>query len=410
MAGIKTIILGCFLLFFAEKSISQDTTIQLISKMDFQPNYELWDGNQTLLMGYTELLGDTIDLPSPTIVLNEGDSVELKLRNMSQPPAHTIHLHGLDVDQMNDGVPHLSFIVSHGETKSYFFKAPHPGTYIYHCHVFSTLHVQGGMYGLLIVKPSNGSNTTWDGGYSYDREYSWLSSEIDTIWHEPLTINHPYDSTQATYSIPDFNPQYFLINGKSEQQLYNPSIQIDADANEVLYLRLANIGFYGTEYIFPAELNATIISGDGRPLPSEEISDTLKVFPGERYGVLLRPTALFNDSVQVNYFNLNTGLSENQQKIAVNVNGFLQNIDTDLDEEFIVYPNPAKELIYIQTGLNESETVDIQLISMEGKISFSSKNKGNQLKISTLNIENGLYIIQIAHKKGLLTKKIIIHH
>ena len=43
-----------------------DTSITVVSKIDFQPQYELHDGNEILLMGYTASIGGAIDLPSPT--------------------------------------------------------------------------------------------------------------------------------------------------------------------------------------------------------------------------------------------------------------------------------------------------------------------------------------------------------
>ena len=114
----------------------------------------LHDGNITDIFGFAETLGESISLPGPTINITEGDSVQIDFWNVSQGAPHTIHLHGLDVNQENDGVPALSYEVHHMDHGYYKFKAPHPGTYIYHCHVVSTIHVQAGMYGVIIVKPS----------------------------------------------------------------------------------------------------------------------------------------------------------------------------------------------------------------------------------------------------------------
>ena len=105
-----------------------DSVLTLISKIDFQPSHELHDGNQILLMGYSSTIGGSLNLPSPTLEFKENDSIQLDMWNLSQGPPHTIHLHGLDVDQENDGVPALSFSVAHDDTGSYMFKAPHPGT------------------------------------------------------------------------------------------------------------------------------------------------------------------------------------------------------------------------------------------------------------------------------------------
>ncbi|NRA13026.1 MAG: multicopper oxidase domain-containing protein, partial [Crocinitomicaceae bacterium] len=209
----------CFVSFSGFGQI--DTSVTIISKIDFLPQYELHDQNEILLMGFSVNIGGGLNLPSPTLEFVENDSVELNLWNLSQGPPHTIHLHGLDVDQQNDGVPMLSWEVEHDDTGSYYFQAPHPGTYLYHCHETSVLHVQAGMYGMVIVRPQSADTLTWESGYSFHSERAWLASEIDTNWHNDSIIHHPHDTTATTHLILDYEPQHFLINGKSEQQLLN---------------------------------------------------------------------------------------------------------------------------------------------------------------------------------------------
>jgi len=365
----------------------QKVSTQLFSKMDFVPQFTLWDGNITMLMGFTSLMGTPIDIPGPTLIYTEGDSVELKLRNMSQSASHTIHLHGLDVNQQNDGVPHLSFEVGHNETESYFFKAPHPGTYLYHCHVTSSLHVQAGMYGMLIVKPQN-INETWDGGFTFDKEYAWMTSEIDTVWHTDSIINHPHDTTTMMRLLPDYNPQYFFVNGRSENQLSDSlnNIYISATANETVLLRLANIGYYGNRFIFPNQLNAKIISSDGRPLPNIEISDTLEILPGERYQLLLQSTIEFIDSITIQYFNLNSQIVENTQNVPIEISGFASVFTENLNE-INVYPNPVTDFLYFQYYVKQ-----IDIYNINGSLIYSVNNS-NQVYVS--HLEKGIYFVKL---------------
>ena len=315
-----------------------DTTVMLISKVDFQEQYELHDGNLIHLMGYTQTLSAPINIPAPTLIFEEGDSVNLNMWNLSQGAPHTIHLHGLDVDQANDGVPHLSFEVVHDDTGSYYFEAPHPGTYLYHCHVTSVLHVQGGMYGLLIVKPKSDPNLTWENGYNFDSEHAWLMSEVDTNWHHDSIVNHPHDPQAMTHTILDYNPQHFLVNGKSETQLSSQAIT--ASVGEKVYMRLANIGYYANHVIFPSGMNAHVIASDGRPLPNPFNSDTVEVYPGERFGVMLEADSEFTDVIQVDYVNLNTQLLENSQEVDLTISGFIGLNELE-DQEHWAFPNPA---------------------------------------------------------------------
>ena len=365
----------------------QMTTTNIFSKMDMGPQHVLWDGTNTMLMGFTSLMMTPIDIPGPTLVYTEGDSVELKLRNMSQSASHTIHLHGLDVDQWNDGVPHLSWEVGHNDTESYYFKAPHPGTYLYHCHVTSSLHVQAGMYGMLIIKPQN-ANETWDGGFTFSKEYAWMTSEIDTIWHTDSIINAPHDTTTIMRILPDYNPQYFFVNGRSEHQLLDTNVAaITAKANETVLLRLANIGYFGNRFIFPTQLNVTIISSDGRPLPNVESSDTLEILPGERYQVLLQSTIEFTDSISVDYFNLNTQNIANIQMIPVNVSGFVS-VDEVFANQVTIYPNPVSNILYFT-----KKAIFVAVFDISGKLVLSENNNINTIDVSSL--DKGIYFIDL---------------
>ncbi|PCI97260.1 MAG: hypothetical protein COB15_08030 [Flavobacteriales bacterium] len=375
---------------------------RVISKVDLSPQYQLYDGNLVSLMGYTKLIGGAINIPAPTLYYNEGDSVNLKLWNLSQNAPHTIHLHGLDVDQQNDGVPSLSWQVHHNETKTYEFIAPHPGTYIYHCHVVTPIHLQGGMYGMLIVLPADSSKTTWTGGYSYDKDYSWMTSELDTNWHSDTLFNHEHDTNAAIMimEVPDYEPQYFLINGKSEQQLNDTTISISENTNDVIYLRLANIGYYGNKFTFPSSLNAKIISSDGRPLPSVEISDTLLITPGERYGVLLEGNTDFMDSIQIDYFNLNSAVVINSQYINVTIqNSIGINEFNTQESQFKLHPNPVKEKLFID--LKESEKgISAYIYNVEGAIIKIIQNLQSNETINFIDIPNGIYFIQFINQKG----------
>ena len=388
---------------------AQVVTTKIYSKVDIAPQYQLWDGSKTMLMGYTSLIGAKIKLPSPVLIYNEGDSVELRFKNFSQGAPHTIHLHGLDVNQRNDGVPSLSFDVPHDSTRSYYFRAPHPGTYLYHCHVVSSLHVQAGMYGLLIVKPKGGGNTTWTGGLPYHKEYAWLMSEVDTIWHNDTIINHPHDPKATKHHIQDYYPQYFLVNGKSEQQLNDTTIAIKAMANESIYLRLANIGYYGNRVILPSGLKANTISSDGRPLPLKETTDTVIILPGERFSVMLNPTTEFKDSIKIEYFDLNTQIVKNVQKVAVSIAGYLLTKGKKYGGRINVFPNPAKNIVILD--LPEKQNIKaITVLDAIGKRVYYNTNVSHKITINVNNWNNGIYHIQAYSDDGVYIHKLIIIH
>ncbi|XOV65830.1 MAG: multicopper oxidase domain-containing protein [Fluviicola sp.] len=380
----RNILAGLVLTLLLNPAFGQmDTTLQLISKVDFQEQYELHDGNLIHLMGFAQLISAPLNIPAPTLVFEEGDSVNLSLWNLSQGAPHTIHLHGLDVNQENDGVPSLSFEIPHDSTANYYFKAPHPGTYIYHCHVTSVIHVQGGMYGLLIVKPKSNPNLTWENGYEFDSEHAWMMSEVDTIWHHDSIVNHPYDPNNMLHTVPDYFPQHYLINGKSETQL--DATPITASVGEKVYFRLANIGYYANEVIFPSGMNAQIIASDGRPLPSPFNSDTIDVYPGERFGVMLEADSEFNDIIQVNFVNLNTQEIESTQEVDLTITGFI-GLDEQSFTDQSAYPNPASTTVQLPYHGNW------KVYDLSGR--QVAVLNSNEVEYDISEIPNGTYLLQ----------------
>lgn len=111
-------------------------------------------------------------IPGPTIVINEGDEVEITLRHVFDPGDSTtldqvsVHVHGVHYDILSDGTIEFINLVedeSATPTMSYTYRwiaAPGTaGTWAYHDHNMITLNgaEDRGLYGTLIV--NNGSQT-----------------------------------------------------------------------------------------------------------------------------------------------------------------------------------------------------------------------------------------------------------
>lgn len=411
--------LNYFLVFFSlflhsTLSAQQNVDVLLIARNTGEKIVA--NGDTIRIFGFAQSLGAQPGVPGPTLTVNEGDSVHIDLWNVSQGAPHTIHLHGLDVDQQNDGVPHLSFDVGHMDHGFYHFKAPHAGTYLYHCHVASTIHVQAGMYGLIIVRPPNGGNTTWDGGIAYTEEHSYFLSEIDTLWHQDSVLLHEHDTSIVIHQvqIPKFDPQYFLINGWSDQQLVDEGVEFNSSVNQVDYVRLANIGYCGTRIIFPAGLNARIVDSDGRPLAPEEISDTVYVYPGERYGVITEAGAEFQGQIAFEYIDLNTMQTKDTQYVPVNISGFAD-LETLISNDFAIAfsPNPFSDNAEVNFTLAAPQNGSLQIVDMNGRVvvHFPTEffDKGSQsIYLETSALKSGSYILQMnLEMQGTVRKKIV---
>ncbi len=133
--------------------------------------------------------------PGPTIVLDEGDEFYLNLTNVGMVirpdlfDPHTVHWHGFpEAASIFDGVPEESIAIKAGATLTYYFNVVEPGTYLYHCHVEATEHMQMGMLANLYVRPAQ--NRLPDG----------------TVLQRPgSTLTH-------THANPDYDPDRNLDN------------------------------------------------------------------------------------------------------------------------------------------------------------------------------------------------------
>jgi len=198
-------------------------------------------------IGLEEQLAGNAQFPAPLIYASVGDVVEIRLKNLgvaANPNApndpHSIHLHGLDVDAANDGVPETSVGAvpanstdpGAGNVIVYMFTPTHAGTYMYHCHQEADIHVNMGMYGALVVYnpqdpaaavgPGGGAGGTL-GGFQYDKDYVMLVSEMDVRGHADeegtygnLVPANSWDPVPYNWAL--YQPQYWFINGLSFPQ------------------------------------------------------------------------------------------------------------------------------------------------------------------------------------------------
>jgi FtsP/CotA-like multicopper oxidase with cupredoxin domain len=104
--------------------------------------------------------------PAPSIAVNEGDEFYLTLTNVGmliRPDLfdpHTVHFHGFPQSStVFDGLPESGISINMGATLTYYYNLVEPGTYMYHCHVEATEHMQMGMLGNLYVRAAQ----SWDG-------------------------------------------------------------------------------------------------------------------------------------------------------------------------------------------------------------------------------------------------------
>ena len=249
----------------------------------------------------------TLISPGPVLEMTEGVTASVKLTAMM---AHTLHWHGMDVPTAVDGDPDTSGWVGMmpsarisptakklGMSFTYSFVAPSAGTYYYHCHVDTVVHMELGMMGAVVVRPPGGSKTQlYADGPLYDAEFLWQLHTMDSTWHVAGHI----ESGPAQI---DYNPDYFLINGMDGIALLaDKATAISGSVGQTILVRLVNFGFLTAE-VWLGGVIFKVVMSDGRKLARAFETDTLLMGAGERYDVFIRTTDATTVSPEVRYYN-----------------------------------------------------------------------------------------------------------
>lgn len=162
-------------------------------------------------------------VPGPTIRVQEGDIVELEVRNDG------VHPHGASIHAAyTQTSSHLGDIPS-GESRTFKFKASQPGVFLYHCapggHAIP-MHVIFGQYGTMIVEPA-------DDGPQFKLE--------EELGHEPdleIVLNQHEWYASGKDGV-DEDPQYVTFNGEIFRYIADP---IMAEPGDYVRMYINNIG------------------------------------------------------------------------------------------------------------------------------------------------------------------------
>lgn len=263
--------------------------------------------------------------PGPEIRVKENDWVQVDLVNKS-PENHTIHWHGIALANEMDGVPMgTQWPVFKDQTFRYLWRAQPSGTHFYHCHVMTTLHQMAGLVGSLIIEVENDIVKRT---FPYDREYTMLLSEIDTVWaREQLNemvgmgmtmdamnkdpklmhemngrmmgwfkdksslldaIKHgyipPYTTAKAGMNRV-ITPNFFMINGKS----YPMTDPLLIRYGENIRVRLIGGGMM-PHFIHLHGHDFWHVCQDGAPLASPVRMNTIPIYPGTTSDIVIQGT------------------------------------------------------------------------------------------------------------------------
>jgi hypothetical protein len=227
----------------------------------------------------------SMQLPGPTMIVNEGDKVTVVLTNalpkaagrtsmvfpgfsVAAPPGSGVD--GLLTKEAANGTS--------GNTVTYQFTASKPGTYAYYSGSQTDVQIEMGLFGAIVVLPSGASATSagcsnGQGTYSlaksayalkdscYNREYLFQFSELSSQIHEQVKAQVDACSNSSALVCPKisvatepYSPNYYLVNGRSMP-----------DDMEVNYSpTFPHQPYNGNPHMHPGELVLMRVIGQGR--------------------------------------------------------------------------------------------------------------------------------------------------
>jgi FtsP/CotA-like multicopper oxidase with cupredoxin domain len=267
---------------------------------DGRPQYMFGFANVTGTPGANVLTAGALasEWPAPTIVVDEGKKFYLTLTNVGMVirpdlfDPHTVHFHGFPQSStVFDGLPESGISIMMGASLTYFYNLVEPGTYMYHCHVEATEHMQMGMLGNLYVRPAQNGNTTLypsgkyvyndgDGTTGYDVEYALQLGGFDPEFHDaswnvqPLPFAMMWD-------------RYPMINGRGYPDTINPnplpapaenggivsqkmSSLVTATAGQKVLLRLSNLNITVAHTLVSPSIPMRVVGIDAKELKAAD--------------------------------------------------------------------------------------------------------------------------------------------
>ncbi|WP_456448346.1 multicopper oxidase domain-containing protein [Thiolapillus sp.] len=198
------------------------------------------DGGSLLIWGYSDDdnkagFGTRAQYPGPTLIVNQGDTVTINLKNSLSVSAGTVppvsmvfpgqQVTAACTTSGTDGCPDGLLTMeaeNDGDVVSYTFVASQPGTYAYYSGTDQALQVEMGLTGALIVRPSVSGQAYSHADSAYDYEYLFFVTEMDPRIHYAVAASGPA-ATELDAFFDNYRPNYWFFNGRTAPDNFNES-------------------------------------------------------------------------------------------------------------------------------------------------------------------------------------------
>jgi FtsP/CotA-like multicopper oxidase with cupredoxin domain len=195
-------------------------------------------------------------VPGPTLTAQPNQLIEVVLLNTDVEDGVSVHWHGYDVPNAEDGVAGVTQdTVKPGGTHTYRFLAEQVGTFWYHSHQASSEQVEKGLYGALVVAPAPPAD-----------------SSAQAVPDEAVVVDHSWRG-----------PQGFLA-GDKEADAGTRVERREVAPGTPVRLRLINSrSNYNRYTLLGVPFRVTAVDGTDLNEPGEVTEQSLRLAAGGRY-------------------------------------------------------------------------------------------------------------------------------
>ncbi len=205
-------------------------------------------------------------VPGPVIRARVGDWLEVHLSNTdTNGMPHNVDFHA--ATGPGGGAPLLT--VTPGQQHTAWLRLRDPGLFMYHCAVPPMIdHIANGMYGLILVEPTNGLRHV-------DREFYIMQSEFYTSNSPPEARMLMYSHTRAL----EEDPTFVVFNGQSGSLLFKDALHARTGEQVRFYFGNAGPDLISSFHIIGIVMEQVYRDGSLSDAPARGLQTTL-VTPG----------------------------------------------------------------------------------------------------------------------------------